>query len=79
VSSAWVVINLGRPYSGVEVEQGGGFRPTKIKVPFGDVASAWVAAGDLDVSVTEDNPVIIGVIEKDDNDEETTRSIGRGS
>jgi hypothetical protein len=74
VSGAWVVINLGRSYSGIEIEQGEGFRPTKIKVPFGDVASAWHAISELDMSVIEDNPVIAGTIEKEDHDEEDSDS-----
>jgi hypothetical protein len=58
--SAYVVINLRLPFSGIEIEQGQGFRPTKIRIPFMDEDAAWEASRTLDIDVAVENPVIQG-------------------
>lgn len=57
-----VVINLGLPYSGIVVDQGEGFRPTKIRIPFDTIDAGWQAVRDLDIDVVPDIPLIQGTV-----------------
>lgn len=62
MTACHVVINLGLPYSGIVVDQGEGFRPTKIRIPFGTLESGWQAVRDLDIDVIPDTTVIPGAL-----------------
>lgn len=62
MAAAHVVIGLELGYSGIEIEEGSGTRPTKIKIPFGDLDSAWHAARHLVIDVVLDNPLIQGTL-----------------
>ena len=82
MSKFHLVINLGRPYSGIEVQEGSGFEPTRIRIPFGTYQAAFGAAGELDARVEETNPVIAGSVIGDndhDQDPDDHRALPGGS
>ena len=60
--SCHVVINFGLPYSGIEIDQGEGFWPTKVKIPFESLEAGWQAVRDLDIDVVPDTTVIAGAL-----------------
>lgn len=60
--SWYLVINLGLSYSGVEVQEGYGQRPTKIRIPFDFEDAAEFARRHLDVSIVQDPRVVPGTV-----------------
>lgn len=54
----WLVIDLGLPYTGGEIQLEAG----RVRVPFSTGESARRAAGDVKVSVRCDRPLITGEV-----------------